>query len=691
MKNFFKNYGIYLISSLFFAVIALIFAARYVRGEDSAYLWDCRWYWFQYADYGEMFRRNWQDWIGSIWSLVQTSEYNTFYTVLLLPFYLLLGGERTAYISALVTAFLVPAGLISAAVTVSLFAGRGFNLNRAAKLWFIALAVIFFPFWVPVLRGFPDIAGLIPLAIAAGLICSYDFSRKIAPGRLVLLGVLLYCPFLIRKWYAYAIIGVLAAAVAASLWQAIRIDKKPVRQSIKAIFFNYLLTGLFILVPVFLIQGKLALHALHTNYAQLFIAYRSSLSKELGFFFGYFGPVLIVFSLLGWFCSLRNPRERPLGVFLFLAIALNFYLEMRVESIPPHHYLPIALWLYMLSGLFFVKLWSFLTGRFARAAFMVLVLAVQTVVFWGVFYPLPKPLDRAASWLLPREKTYQIKVEHYAEYSRLAKDLFSLLQGEDTATVLGSNGTMSQELFIALFGPQVENKLLDCSHLDRRDFFPVNPLNCKYVVVADPVQLHAAADAQQVITIPAREILDGTGLGRSYRRLPYKYDLGGGIKAYIYQKIRPFTDEQVEAFLSRFFRSYPEWRELYAHSLLRFYLSAAISPGKSGGLTSITQPDTLLLQTGEHTPTAIAFDFKSAYKFKQMQIFLFEDEAANPGQKAAEISVKLDGMPVFSGPILPGAAPITINNPFFSVNRLSIRAGNCGKHTRDRIVFAFFR
>lgn len=107
--------------------------------------------------------------------------------------------------------------------------------------------------------------------------------------------------------------------------------------------------------------------------------------------------------------------------------------------------------------------------------------------------------------------------------------------------------------------------------------------------------------------------------------------------------------------------------------------------------TVLLLPFYLLLQTGELTPTAIAFDFKSAYKFKQMQIFLFEDEAANPGQKAAEISVKLDGMPVFSGPILPGAAPITINNPFFSVNRLSIRAGNCGKHTRDRIVFAFFR
>ena len=127
-----------------------------------------------------------------------------------------------------------------------------------------------------------------------------------------------------------------------------------------------------------------------------------------------------------------------------------------------------------------------------------------------------------------------------------------------------------------LSGNTLQEHIVYASHVDKRDHFIVDTLLTKYVIVCDPVQTHLSPMDQQVITVPAGLILAEEGIGRAYKRAPQVYDLGHGVKAYIFEKYRPFTFAEASSLFERFFSSYPEWRGEYEGKLDR--LPLAVSP-----------------------------------------------------------------------------------------------------------------
>jgi len=146
--------------------------------------------------------------------------------------------------------------------------------------------------------------------------------------------------------------------------------------------------------------------------------------------------------------------------------------------------------------------------------------------------------------------------------------------------VLSSNGVLSDDLISTLTNGAIDPDLVDSSQVDLRDKFRPSTLMARYVVVADPIQLHLGAGGQRVIWIPASEILSSTGIGAAYQKLPQDYLLANNVTANIYEKTRPFTVQEVTDFFTRFTTFYPDWTKNLFHRLLHPLFDREDHPGR---------------------------------------------------------------------------------------------------------------
>jgi len=198
------------------ALLAALFARIYVGGEDGIYTWDFRGYWDRYEEISSLLSS--ADVRGILRHLARIvkEDYNVSPVLALQPFSFLFTDSRLGYIVAIAVTYLVPAAFITAYLATLL--ARGPNVRPMSAtcsntyLPLLALALTFPPFWTPSLRGFPDVVGLIPLGLAATIAVTTDFAAKVAVKRAILFGLLLWACFLLRRWYAYAVVALVASS-----------------------------------------------------------------------------------------------------------------------------------------------------------------------------------------------------------------------------------------------------------------------------------------------------------------------------------------------------------------------------------------------------------------------------------------------------------------------------------------------
>ncbi len=104
---------------------------------------------------------------------------------------------------------------------------------------------------------------------------------------------------------------------------------------------------------------------------------------------------------------------------------------------------------------------------------------------------------------------------------------------------------------------------LESAHVDRRDGFPRGLLLADAVIVTEPVQIHLRADDQRVVVEAARSFRDETDIARAFQRLPVSFALDGGVRVFVFERVRTTTAEELEGFSSRLRDAYPDRPEIF--------------------------------------------------------------------------------------------------------------------------------
>ncbi|MFN7820216.1 MAG: hypothetical protein ACK5Q7_11610, partial [Cyanobacteriota bacterium] len=174
----------------------------------------------------------------------------------------------------------------------------------------LGLFILYPNFWGVTMLGYPDIAGLVPLGLAAILILRTEWLTQANRRESGVIGLLFWATFLLRRHFAYTILATIIMTVVFASISILRQQKRRPLRNFAALIQNLsILAGSF-LVPAIIVQGPLILKIISTSYADLYSAYQADWQTNLQFFYSLNCPLwsLLILSVTVYNLEQRNPK-----------------------------------------------------------------------------------------------------------------------------------------------------------------------------------------------------------------------------------------------------------------------------------------------------------------------------------------------------------------------------------------------
>jgi len=545
-------------------VVANAVAVRHVAAERTLYEADHVAYWSLTRGLAESVGRSpWR-------AVVEISrsvdrELNLLPSLPLAPAVGLAGGTRVAYLLSVIDIYALPALLLLAVVVGRLAGGQ-----RPAWLagWGVAASVLLLPsWWQPVALGYLDVGGV---AIAALVLLAW---RAAGDGRASLvpwlaMGFLLALLAIFRRWWAFWSVAWCAAIAVEALWLLLTLWPWTWRAAGRVLRGPAVAAAAAALTLLATAPGRVPT-ILGTDWADYLVAYKrhSGIGAELVEVVGRWGLLpltLLAVSVVGGLWS--RPTRRPVAM-LSVQAGLIFALFRRWQDPSPQHwylYLPALI---VLVGLMLTRTAAALRRPVARAA----LIAVVTLGGLAVSATVLSERPREGVWghLAPGIRIRPAVRHDLDEVRRLLAHLDQRLsvapgwvyvlavRGPLTDTGLGFANLSLGTSFTA------PSFVLSSAHVDRRDGFPDNLLRARYVVLPEPVQVPQPPVHARVASEPARCLLEGEGIGRAFRRGREVFSFDGGVRASVWDLVRPLTADDVVVLSMRLQACYPDRPDIW--------------------------------------------------------------------------------------------------------------------------------
>lgn len=546
-----------------FALIALgvAFSAYYVGQEKIVYYWDWGEYWLKYNKLVDRILTQPLPALRNVLGSVRYEDYNLFPLVTLLPAGLSFGTGRVVYVAAITAFSLVPAAVLLSAVVWRISA-RPFSW--AGLLLCTVGVVALHPLWAPVLRGMPDVAGMVMLGVILWMLFSRPLHEQ-AMARIFVMGGLLAIMVLTRRWYMYwAVCFFPAALLVYGLHvHAEQGDKKAYMGLIKRI----VVAGIVFTAALFLVATPLMLRIAGTSYGDIYSAYKfsNSLLEFVQKAVDYFGVGVLACAAAGTARLLYRKESRFNALFLLVHAVMVFILFSRTQDFGIQHY-------YLLVPLVATGIAASILGACAMASRFVglaLSLGILTVVFLSslyAFFPGARAVAPGFEVAAPRNNYYPMTRNDLAELFRMVGSLDE------------SNGRSSAKIYVLASSEILNSSIMHIacrldrntysfcenivavSDVDKRDEFPATFLTATHVLVAEPAQYHLRPEDQRVVGELLSFVLDNSAADGLFSRLSDTFRLDGGVKAAIYSRNRPFTEQDLENLRRRFAAYYAGWK-----------------------------------------------------------------------------------------------------------------------------------
>ncbi|XRW94011.1 hypothetical protein JEM67_09560 [Serratia sp. PAMC26656] len=582
---------------LLFVLLAIIIQTSvFISHEQNIYYWDFNGYWRMWEEFCVTFPNEPINSIRTVFHSVRHDDYNSLPVALTSWLYLFDLPSRLSYIISLTVMYLFP--------TVILFhlLCKRFsdNISLGWLLLTCILPLTFVAFWAPTIKGYPDISGLIPIIAALLYVSNNDLGDKVRIKKALVTGLLLWSPFLLRRWYAYTVVSLYLSLPMLNYF--IYNNAKHSFGRVIITIKNFFAAGIFSVLLTLIFQGALIRRIIETDYATIYSAYQSSLAYSIERLYNHIGLYLLPIIIIGLLSVFWRKDRNGKFIVIFSAFNLifSFFLFTRTQSPGVQHCLPFALWA-LIIAVFGLKTLLQLTNNktYQYSVFGIVIVSCVFINYASLF---------SENQYQPFGKFFPIKslpmhVDNFNNYIELVRNIETLTQGNDKVTILSSSSVLNDDMINTISYRKLTEKIAYASQVDLRDGINVESLLSKYFVVADPVQTHLSPDGQRVVTIPTNEILSGRGIGSAFRKIGVGYKLSGGVTAYIYERTRPYTDKEIKNLFSLFFEHYPQWKEIYGHGLYYSFLSANVIDGDVSGKFTISEDGKIDAHPGENTPT----------------------------------------------------------------------------------------
>lgn len=560
------------ITWLCFSVFSCIAIYIYVNFEHNIYFWDYSGYWYKYQDIIPTFVRPFNA-IEKLFDSMLRYDYNNFIVFFPAVLGVVLGKSRVAYESSLFILYLVPVALLTGILCQNII-NKYIIQNKSIEAFFSGaiISFLFLPFWYATLRGYPDIAGLIPICLSFLFILKKNLSEKIEYKSAIILGILLYFPFLLRRWYLYSIIILYFTFPVLSFCLTIYPNQtsnpkyvlplknfKLLYKKTKYLLINFIIAGFTSILCAFCLQSKTILRIIQTSYSKEYSYYQLGLKYSVTSFIDTVGIIYLALICLSFVYILYKGKLYIKLISLFCSINMIFiFLFFSYTQTPGiHHLLMIEFW-----GLIILILGFNLyvhSMQFAKVFTCFLAISLCFVILVLGLCNSPNSLSSKLHLYPAAAPLY---IENYPEYQRLAQFLDHTVTPTEKLAIFFNRNIINNGLLDNILNRTLNSRMVHVSHVDFRDKFDMGALLAKYYLVGkeDNENIDTLMN-QKVLQIPNESIIEQKNIGKSMQPIGPVFYLADKTEVQLYQKVRPFSEKGIEELIDELCVYYPDWRQ----------------------------------------------------------------------------------------------------------------------------------
>lgn len=455
----------------------------------------------------------------------------------------LFGASFTGYSLSIFLLYFFPACILITIYSLRLLAGIRTN-NMGILPLVVGVLICFFSatFLCPVLRGYPDVAGVACISLLLNLSLRWnglDFSL----GRNFLIALLCLVTILMRPWYSLYLICFVFGYVI----YALKPDKTLVVRLLmylrNLLFITIFFVGLALIFnsQFFAVLGRLINPTYQPTGSEILVNFQQILADN--------GIIMLVLGLSGFVYLVIREGTRPQALHLSFAFfgAMAWYLSCQTMYTQQYYlFLPsVLIGLCVLADLGIQHLTDFkgLALSLGLSAVCLFNFAAVYVPFVGVQSEIMEPLF---SSLYGRPLNYS----NVPILKEITKELDSTIAGTgEKAYVIGRSDELSSELLRNSGLPENTNAapfVLTSNTMDIRDGFPSQLFMADYVLMTNPFV--DSYSGRQQIDFQAYEMFLNDPIAKDYYEVKNSYDEGGGV-IMVFKKTRP-TDAVIVKHLS---------------------------------------------------------------------------------------------------------------------------------------------
>jgi len=537
--------------------------------ERFIYFWDYGNYWYKSLEYSqELFSKP----ISALFSLftsINNDEYNLLIPALLTLPMKIIGKSYVAYVLIIFSMFAFPMSLFLSLSINRLLHKFTFSKN---KVWVNILIILIFPgTLIPILMGYPDVAGLLFISALWLLTFSVNwFSFNIKSNTAI--GILLVLILFHRRYYAFFVVGYIIGLIAYVFFRSIRENKLCVKEKVKNFLLNLIYIGGFSLTILLTFFREFIIRGINSNYVLAYSAYKQgNLTINLQRVLLYFGILTLLLIIIAIIFLASSSASQAYLIFIVLSSFITVFLFLRIQSFSLHHY-----YLILSQSCFLIIIGIFYMVRItSKSKFKILWIT-------ALFLPLVFNFFHTYSLFPKSNNTFINKLVSYYDYEpRIRNDVPDIMEiynylnsywneQQSKVYVIASSVDFNDDILRKLFLPDQLNAapfLSIVSHVDLRDGFPIDFLYSDLVLVAEPIQYHLNPEDQQVIGILANEFFYN-GIIRKHYIFLTEFKIKNDICIKIYEKQTEFSSVDLSYLSEKFNSVYPEYPELFRNKIL---------------------------------------------------------------------------------------------------------------------------
>lgn len=540
--------GLYIISNIL--LLSILLKERYIR------FWDFAGYWGVSIEVSDQIFKTPLRTLIDLYKSINIDEYNRLIPCIISFPLKVLGNSFTMYSLIIYNMF----------ISITYIAIYGcidkIHTTKRKNVIIISLTLMLTPaFYLPVLLGYLDAFALCNLALAY-LIISTCYFIKFDFKKSILLSIALLLCLVGRRYFAFAVLGIVVSVVSVCLWQIVK--QKMKKEIIINIIKNGCIVGGGIIVVLGLFFRQFLINSFDGTIAEAYSAYQTGGILENYFqLVDYYGMVIVILAMCGIFFCMRVKKLFGHVIVYGVSFIVATYMFYRIQSMGNHHYYITIVPLIVMLCCAIIEISRRNNFIFGITIVILLFNFIQANTDYVLSSSITKIHIFSNQKMLPKVRNDIPSLE------AIVNKLKQYEQDGKTSYVLASSTVINDDLLRKIYMPDTllsVNTMYVSSHVDLRDGFPTDFLKADIVVVANPVQYHLSQDSQRVIGLLANEFIQQKGIFHNYQHLE-DYELDDGVIVSVYEKITEYSEEDLDYLRELFNQFYWEYPELFENKI----------------------------------------------------------------------------------------------------------------------------